>query len=78
MMKDRKGYSSSIGGASGASPVDSKSLLEADGKFDRTRAQPDKGAGSASGGGYGRIPVPSKDPKVHGAGPSPSVPRHKP
>jgi hypothetical protein len=72
MPSDRKGFSGSIGGASGASPVDSKSLLEADGKFDRTRAQPDKGADSASGGGYGRVPVPSKDPKVHGAGPSPS------
>jgi hypothetical protein len=70
-MKDGKGFGRSIGGGNGSSPVNSKSLLEADGRFDKSRAQADRGAGSVVGA-YGRVPVPSKDPKVHGAGPSPS------
>jgi hypothetical protein len=57
----------------------SKSLEQADGWFDKTRAQPDKGAGSnvggrAGGGGYGRIPISAVDPKVRGSGPSPASP----
>jgi hypothetical protein len=76
-MKESKGFSGSIGGGGGSSPINSRSITEADGKFDKTRAQPDKGAGSVIGS-YGRVPVPSKDPKVHGAGPTPFVPRHKP
>jgi hypothetical protein len=43
--------------------INSKSLLEADGAFDKTRAQPDKGAGSQVGA-YGHVPVSSKDPRV--------------
>jgi hypothetical protein len=71
MPSDGKRFGRSIGGGSGSSPVNSKSLLEADGKFDKTRVQPDKGAGSVIGP-YSHVPVSSKDPKVHGAGPSPS------
>jgi len=70
-MKNSRGFSASIGGASGAASVNSRSLIEGDGKFDKTRAQPDKGAGSVIGP-YSHVPVSSKDPKVHGAGPSPS------
>jgi hypothetical protein len=66
-VRDSKGFSSSIGGSSGAAPVNSRSLIEGDGKFDKTRAQPDKGAGSVIGP-YSHVPVSSKDPKVHGAG----------
>ena len=68
-VKDRKGFSASIGGASGAAPVNSRSLVEADSKFDRTRAQPNKGAASVVGA-YGRVPVPNKDPKVASKEPS--------
>jgi hypothetical protein len=44
--------------------VNSKSLLEADGKFDGTRAQPNKGAGSIIGP-YSHVPVSNKDPRVN-------------
>ena len=70
-MRDAKGFGQSIGGASGAAPINGKSLIEGDGKFDKTRAQPDKGAGSVIGP-YGRVPVPSKPSVVNGGGPSPS------
>jgi hypothetical protein len=63
MPSDRKGFSGSIGGSSGASPINSHAILEGDGKFDRTRAQPDKGAGSIIGP-YSHVPVSNKDPKV--------------
>jgi hypothetical protein len=63
MRSDRKGFSGSIGGASGASPINSHAILEGDGKFDKTRAQPDKGAGSIVGV-YSHVPVSQKDPKV--------------
>jgi hypothetical protein len=71
MASDRKGFSNSIGGPGGASEIGSKSIIEGNGRFDKTRAQPDKGAGSQVGA-YSHVPVSSKDPKVRGAGPSPS------
>ena len=63
MPSDRKGFSNSIGGAGGAVPITSRAILEGDGKFDRTRAQPDKGAASQIGP-YSHVPVSSKDPRV--------------
>jgi hypothetical protein len=71
MPSDRKGFSGSIGGASDAAPINSHAIIEGDGKFDKTRAQPDKGAASQVGP-YSHVPVSSKDPRVSGAGPSPS------
>lgn len=75
MAKNGKSFGNSIGGGGGASEIKSGSIVEADGRFDRTRADPNKGAGSVVGeGAWGRIPVPSLDPKVRGAGPSPASP----
>jgi hypothetical protein len=64
MASDKKGFGGSIGGPRGASPINSHAILEGDGKFDRTRAQPDKGAGSIIGT-YSHVPVSQKDPKVN-------------
>jgi len=61
MRSDKKGFSGSIGGASGAAPINSRALGEGDG----TNRRPDseKGAGSIIGP-YSHVPVSSKDPKV--------------
>jgi hypothetical protein len=45
--------------------INSKSLLEGDGRFDKTRGNAGKGAGSAIGTTtYGHVPVSAKDPRV--------------
>jgi hypothetical protein len=79
-MKDSKGFSASIGGASGAVPINSKSLIEGDGRFDKTRAQPDKGAGSIIGpySAPNGLLKAGKPAVVNSGGPEPSVSRHKP
>lgn len=74
-MKESKGFSGSIGGGGGSAPVNSKSLLEADGRFDKSRAQADRGAGSITGGAYGApngLLKAGKPAVVTGPGPSPA------
>jgi hypothetical protein len=69
--------STEIGGVTG---ITSKSLTEADGKFDRTRAQADKGAGSVIGpyGAPNAVLRAGKPSVVNGAGPSPGGPVRQP
>ena len=50
--------------------INSKSLLESDSKFDKTRANAGKGAGSIIGGAYSHVPVSSKDPRVNSKEPA--------
>jgi hypothetical protein len=71
MASDKKGFSSSIGGASGAAPVNSRSLIEGDGRFDKSRAQPNKGVAGANGiFDLGHVPPISK-PAVVNSRPGP-------
>ena len=75
-MKDSSGFSGSIGGAAGAAAIGSTSIGEADGKFDRTRAQPEKGAGSIIGpySAPNGLLKAGKSAIVNGGGPSPANP----